>query len=194
MGFKEITSLDTDMTIALGGTNKKTGKPNPLQVEGYYIGSKTVESKMSKDGTAKLHILQTSKGNVGVWGKTDLDRKMLQVTPGAMIRVTQNGKLEIPGRNPMYKFKVEVDAGNSIEVSAPTEQQEEVGHTEPNAEFDTPAGGYEDSTEEAYEEEAPLDEVQPTRPSRPTVAAAAPDAARQAKVKELLAKGRTKSA
>jgi hypothetical protein len=193
MGFKEVASLDTDTTIALGGTNKKTGKPNPVQVEGYFIGSKTVESKMSKDGFAKLHILQTSKGNVGVWGKTDLDRKMLQVTPGAMIRITQNGRLELPGKMPMYKFKVEVDSENTIEVSAPAEQQEEQGYSEPNAEFDTPAGGYEDSTEESYEEEA-LDEVQPTRPSKPAVAAAAPDAARQQKVKELLAKGRAKSA
>src|ERR1035437_1599758 len=109
MAFKEIASLDADNTTALGGINKKTGKPNPKTAEGYYLGTRTVESKMSNSGEAKIHFLQTSKGNLGIWGKTDLDRKIATVTLGAMIRITQTGKQAVPGKQDMYKFKVEID-------------------------------------------------------------------------------------
>lgn len=120
MGFKEVTSLDTDHTTALGGINKKTGKSNPTSAEGYYLGSKKVESKKARSGFAYLHILQTPKGNLGIWGKTDLDRKILSVPPGSMVRVTHTGMLTTPNGD-MYKFKVEVDSDNTIEVSASAE-------------------------------------------------------------------------
>lgn len=117
MGFTQVQDLDASETTALGGKNKQTGKANPTAAEGYFLGSKSVESVRSKTGTCFLHILQTSEGNLGVWGKTDLDRKMKNVKPGTMVRITQNGMLEIPGKNPMYKFKVEVDLDNTIEVN-----------------------------------------------------------------------------
>ena len=40
MGFQELNGLDADVTISLGGVNRKTGKPNPVKVEGYYLGKK----------------------------------------------------------------------------------------------------------------------------------------------------------
>jgi hypothetical protein len=116
MAFKEVQSLDADVTIALGGVNKKTGKANPKQVEGYYLGKRTTENKKAKDGTSNLYFFQTSKGNVGVWGKTDLDRKMGAVKLGAMTRITQSGMVPTPNGD-MYKFKIEVDTDNLIEVS-----------------------------------------------------------------------------
>src|SRR4051812_19473125 len=117
MGFKEVQDLDAEVTTALGGVSKKTGKPNPKQVEGYFIGTRTVESKKAKDGFCKLHIFQTAKGNLGVWGKTDLDRKLANVTPGVMVRATCTGMQAIPGKNDMYKYKVETDDSNTIEVT-----------------------------------------------------------------------------
>lgn len=187
MSFKEVASLDADVTTALGGVNKKTGKANPTSIEGYYLGTKTVESKMSKDGTAKLHLLQTEKGNIGVWGKTDLDRKISQVDAGVMIRITQNGKINIPGRNPMYKFKVEVDTENTIEPPAQEATQDDAASESYSSASGTSYG------EEDLGEDLLPDEVEVSRPVAPVRAASAPDAARQAKVKELLAKGRASS-
>ncbi len=115
MAFKEVSSLDAENTIALGGKNKKTGKSNPTSAEGYYLGSRKVSNK---NGESSIHFLQTPKGNLGVWGKTDMDRKLSSVTPGDMIRISFTGMTPTP-RGDMYKFKVEVDSDNTIEVSAP---------------------------------------------------------------------------
>lgn len=186
--FKEVSSLDADITTALGGINKKTGKPNPTTMTGYFIGSREVDSKMSKTGKAAIHVLQTPQGNVGVWGKTDLDRKLSQVTPGSMIRITQNGKQEIPGKNPMYKFKVEVDSSDTIEVSLPQEEA-------PNAEFDAPFGTDQAGDGVPYYDHGDdlTDEVEPVRPVAPARAAQVPTSAQQQKVKDLLAKSRNKT-
>jgi hypothetical protein len=115
MGFKEVLDLDCETAIALGGFNKKARKDNPTSIEGYFIGSKIVDSPKSKDGKAKLHIFQTAEGNVGVWGKTDLDRKMASVQPGAMTRAVFAGMA--PSKNgDMYKYKVAQDTDNRIDV------------------------------------------------------------------------------
>jgi hypothetical protein len=189
MAFKEVQSLDAETTISLGGFNKKTRQDNPTQVEGYYLGSKTVPSQKSKTGKAFLHVFQTADGNVGVWGKTDLDRKMgaLADKLGVMVRVTQKGTKPTKGGNDMYMFRVEVDVENMIEVAAP-QQTLEAEET----------SDYGDSTEEMYDTEESYDEdlqndaaVIPRRPTAPVKAATVPDAARQAKVKALLAKTKT---
>ena len=192
MAFKELADLDCDSTTALGGMNKTTGKPNPTKVEGYYIGSKDTPSKKSKTGFAKLHILQTDKGNLGIWGKTDLDRKMMAVEPGCTVRITQNGMVPTGKGNDMYKFKVEVDEENRIEVAgapsgdapASDPSQDDVDMPQEPAE--------EEQAEETplEEEEQPADVVPPTRPTAPARRAAAPSATSQAKVQELLNKRR----
>jgi hypothetical protein len=189
MAFKEIASLDADNTISLGGINKKTGKPNPKTAEGYFLGTRKVESKMSQSGECSLHFLQTPKGNLGIWGKTDLDRKLVNVAPGTMIRVTQTAMQKCPGKADMYKFKVEIDDENTINVASG-----EVGNTEEADDYedDVPElsyGSEEETDVDAEEEE--LDVAPPARATRPAAPAATPDAARQAKVKELLNKGRT---
>ena len=117
MSFKEVQTLDADNTISLGGRNKKTGKTNPTSTEGYYLGSRQVSSPKSKTGKAAIHFFQTPKGNLGVWGKTDLDRKLSSVTPGTMVRASFDKMVATPNGE-MYKFKVEADDSNTIEVSA----------------------------------------------------------------------------
>lgn len=193
MAFKEVQNLDAENTISLGGFNKKTRKENPTTAEGYFLGSKTVASPKSKTGQAFLHILKTPSGNLGVWGKTDLDRKLATVTPGNLVRITQNGMVPLPGGNEMYKFKVEVDTANCIEVSAaPSTVQ---SSAQANKEF-----GHDNYTDEAYVEEdisadeSALDEIVPARPTRAVKAAAAPTTAAQNRVKELLNKNRSRSA
>jgi hypothetical protein len=115
MAFKAVLDLNAEVTISLGGINKKTGKANPKSVEGYYLGKKSIEDRKKKSGVSYIYILQTDKGNVGVWGKTDMDRKMLSVREGEMIRITHSGMAKTANGD-MYKYTVEVDSENTIQV------------------------------------------------------------------------------
>lgn len=191
MGFREVASLDADVVTALGG-KQKNGKANPRSVEGYYLGFRMVENKRSKTGESKLHFFQTAKGNIGVWGKTDLDRKLVSVALGTMTRATFDKMKACPGKNDMYLYKVETDTENVIEVADLPDNQESQSD-----------GGEPDSTEPEYEQEEetdvdadepPVDELPPARAARPQQAAPTPDAARQAKVQALLSKTRARTA
>lgn len=168
MGFKEVNAVDSSVSISLGGINRTTGKPNPTQIEGYYLGVKAIPSLMAKSGSTNLYILQTPKGNVGVWGKTDLDRKMLGVDAeaGYMIRISYTGTKPIPGKNSMHTFKVEVDESNTL-----------------NAEEFNAATAADDS---GFEDDVPtnFDEVEPEYP----VAAQAAATTNPAKARALLSK------
>lgn len=189
MAFQEVVSLDCDNAIQLGGKDRKSGKSHPTRVEGFYIGSKEIASPKSKTGFSKLHVFQTEKGNTGVWGKTDLDRKLASTTIGAMTRVTYTGMKETKN-NPMYVYKVEVDLENVIEVGPANESgDEELGN---NGE---PAADYDDANDDVDPgEDAPLpDELPPARAAAPRQAAQPPSAAAQKKVQDLLA-GRRKQA
>src|SRR5258708_3017373 len=114
MAFKVLASLDADVSVAIGKTDKKTGKKGPNSAEGYYLGSRKV---MTKKGEATLHFLQTPEGNLGVWGTTDMNRKLSSAQPGAMTRITFVGMKDTP-KGPMFSYKIEVDAENTIEVEA----------------------------------------------------------------------------
>lgn len=155
MGFTEVESLDVDNTVALGGKNNKTNKLNPTKAEGYYLGSKKTASKKTKSGFAYLHVLQTDAGKLGVWGKTDLDRKLMTVEPGIKVRITQSGKVATPNGD-MYKFKVEQDSSDVIEVAALTEA-EEVQDGEPAEEY---SSSEEETAEEPEEEEQETVQIQ----------------------------------
>lgn len=178
MGFKPILDLDCDTAIALGGFNKKSRSENPTVIEGYFLGSKVVDSPKSKDGKAKLHIFQTADGNVGVWGKTDLDRKMLSVSPGSMTRAAFAGMA--PSKNgEMYKYRVEQDSENTIDVvTAPKNVPVEALDAE------------EDSYDEDSLDEEAAEEIPATRPVAPKVPAKTPSSEQQAKIQALLNKNR----
>jgi len=164
MAFKELADLDCEVTTALGGLNKRTNKPNPTSIEGYYIGSRKVPSKKSSTGFANIYVFQTAEGNVGVWGKTNLDSKMSNVTPGHLTRVTYVGMQETKN-NPMYKYKVEVDSENTIEVAAAN------------------SGASDEGDDESYSGYDSDDEEEPEPPSRGA-------GSRQAAARSFLAGGR----
>lgn len=149
MSFKEVQTLDADTTISLGGVDRKTGKKRPTQIEGYYLGKREVDSPKSKSGKASLHFLQTSKGNIGVWGKTDLDRKLDAVAPGTMVRATFTGMQGTPNGE-MYKFKVEADESNTIDVAdlSAGDPNESFGNSSQEQEADNNFGG-EDNGDDA---------------------------------------------
>jgi len=137
LGFKELASLDADTVIALGKKDKVTGKPYPKQAEGYYLGSRETENRKGK---SQLHFLQTPEGNLGLWGTTDMNRKLANVALGSMVRVTSNGTKPTPNGD-MYVYKVEVDADNTIDVV-----ELAAGVPTPAADY-TPYEGDEDSDE-----------------------------------------------
>lgn len=117
MAFKQVEALDADITYSLGKLNKKTGKTDPKQAEGYYLGNREIEG--GKYGKSVLHFLKTPKGNLGVWGGGDMNKKLSGVVPGTMVRITANGTRPTP-RGDMKVFTVEVDSDNVLEgYSAP---------------------------------------------------------------------------
>lgn len=180
MGFKTVSDLSTDNAIALGGFNRKTNKENPTTITGYFIGSKEVDSPKSKTGKAKLHVFQTSTGNVGVWGKTDLDQKLRAAEVGALTRVTFTGMQETKN-NPMYKYKVEVDSENTIEV-APAEStlSDDTAATDDGYTYDEPTDSEDDvDAAPAY-----------TPPKQPSQAARPPSADAQARTHAMLNRSR----
>lgn len=182
MAFEEVADLSCDVTISLGGVNRKTNKKNPTSIEGYYLGSREVADKKKKSGVSFIYVFQTPEGNVGVWGKTDIDRKMGGVQPGTMTRIsfdrmmpTQNGD--------MYKYKVAVDKSNTIEVNVGTASASSGSTSES---YD---GG--DETEEYGSEDEDESEAYEAPPLRTSSGPTA--AERQAKVQSLLGKNKSVS-
>lgn len=147
MAYKELVSLDTDLVISLGGVDGESGKKNPTELEGFYLGFKEVPSKKSKTGLSKIHIFQTSKGNIGLWGKTDTDRQLATGSVGLMTKVTYLNKVTLPNGNPMHKFKIAQDPDNKIEVgSLPTgASNSNLSYAAPDAEEDDNFGYGNDS-------------------------------------------------
>lgn len=189
MGYKEVTTLDADTTITIGGVVKKTGKKNPTNIEGFYLGKREVTGgKFTRPGKKdSIYFLRTADGNVGVWGKTDLDRKMNSVTPGAMIRISYAGTTPTPNGD-MHKYKVEVDMSNTIEVDDYATYT--ASNDEDNAEDDREAvGGYEDGPE--VDEDENDEEYEAPKTTTRNVASLTGTAADRAKrAQELLSKGR----
>lgn len=178
MGFSEVISVPA---IALGGIDKKTGKPNVKQMEGYLLRTREVPDQKKKSGVSYIYEFQTKSGIQAVWGKTDMDRKLRNVMPGTMVRVTWTGMKPTPAGD-MYIYKVEQDTSNVIEVNEPEpaeEAAEEPDYSSSAEVEDAPIG----------QDEAAPDEVTPARATAPAMAVKV-DAARVAKVKALLAAGK----
>jgi len=116
MAYKTFTDLSADTTVSLGGINRKTGKKNPIEVEGYYLGKRSVEDKKKKSGTSNIYFFQTANGNIGVWGKTNMDQKMAQAQVGLMTLVQFDKMVNTPNGE-MYKYIVAQDPDLFIEVS-----------------------------------------------------------------------------
>ncbi len=211
MAYEEINDLGAEKTFALGGvrTDKKTQKrfKNPKEVEGYYLGTKVVQLA-GQEKPSKIHIFQGEvrndkgetvfTGNVGIWGKTDLDRKLENAKIGLMTKAyfdkMQDPAQVKPGKRQMYLFKSFQDQTNSITVEGVS--GEEVFETEEEA----VEAAADTASEEAFEEEAALDEEEPVadepvaQPARAPKAAKAPSPDRQAAMQRLMGPKAAKSA
>lgn len=180
MAFKEVVLLDSSNTIALGGVDKNTNKPNPTSITGYYMGS---EERQGNYGPFKLHKFQTTKGLVGIYGKADMNKKLGQVPIGTQTTVTDTGKTERgPKGNTKRIFKVQQDAEDTIEVQS--------SNANPGSESFDEGDTYEHDHSESYGsgEDAEIDDV-PVAPAR-TKAAAMDADMRAKKVQELMNKNK----
>jgi len=94
-------------------------------------------------GTSYIHVFQTSKGNVGIWGKAALNSQLSSVKPGTMVMATVLGKKKIGGGKTKYSFEVQQDKSNTISVGIEagdvggSEDEEDVGYTESDGEDTT---------------------------------------------------------
>ena len=178
MAFKELNDLNPDTTISLGGTNRKTNKTNPTEVEGYYMGSRKIADNKKKSGFSFIHVFQTAKGMLGVWGKTDMDRKVTNVPLGTMTRVTATGTRPTPNGD-MYVFKVAIDDSNTVEVVGSVNQEQ----TE-----DANEGGTAET--ESYSTAPAFDEEEELETQSTAATLAAEQAAKKARVHALLNKNK----
>jgi hypothetical protein len=186
MAFKALNDLSSDVAIQLGGTDRKTNKPNQSTITGYFLGTRQVDSPKSKTGKSALHIFQTSTGNVGVWGKTNLDQKLQSATPGALTRVTFTG-MQPTKNNPMYVYNVEIDLEDTIAFHPPGAKDSKAARypDEDESPLDR-AVAY----EEYQEEEEDLDMAPPPVATAPRVAAKAADPAAIARMNALVSSRR----
>lgn len=108
MAYEEVTDLYTETTIALG----EKGKVGET-IEGYYLGYKLVDGDY---GPCKVHAFKTQSGDVGVWGKTLLDKLLKDEHKGFMCLVTFTGMIppKKKGRRPAYSYRVQVDRDKQL--------------------------------------------------------------------------------
>lgn len=173
MAFQPKSTLIADSYTALGGVNKKTGKPNPKAIEGFYLGSKQVDSDLSRTGKAWHHFFKNSSGTVGVYGKTDLDRRLDTKDVGYLLRVTCTGSTPIKGKNDMYTFSVDIDPDQRMD-SASLPSLSDDAYEQPAAD-DEPSGIEDD-----------VDMPPPARSTAPTNPARTPSLADQERVNAIL--------
>lgn len=164
MSYEKMTDLGTDKVYALGGVNSKTNEKNPLQVEGYYLGSRNVQTT---NGPSVIHVFQTPKGNEGVWGTKKLNDNLNKSVIGKAVLVKYSGKVKIAGGKTQHTYEFFVDRDNTIAVS-------EAAADEGFDDTDDSTGGDTDAADESL------------------LTAQAEAQARQAKVQALLNKNKSK--
>lgn len=184
MAYKKLVSLEASTMISLGG-RRKTGEKNPTSAEGYYLGFKTVPDNKKKSGTNNIFYLQTPKGIVGVWGKTDLNKQMQGAVKGQMTLIEVTGTRTVPNGE-MHVFEISQDDTNTTDVpnfsTSASAQEEDVGEVHDGGTYD----------EYGQDED---DYVQDAAPAKSRTAAKSDGLAaeaKRAKVEALLANRKTR--
>ena len=138
MAYEKINDLSTDTVFKLGGMDNKTGKPCPKQIEGFYLGSRPVQTS---GGPAVIHVFQTSKGNEGIWGTKKLNDNLTRNIVGCMVNVVYKGKKKLTGGKTQHEYDMFVDRSVRTVV-------EDVGSTDTGYEDDYTGSSYEDNGED----------------------------------------------
>lgn len=183
-------SLEQEYKIVkLGGIDKTTGKKNPTQLEGYYLGFELRPNKFNPQKPQHFFKFQTQAGLVGTYGNSaGMVRAMRNAVEGCMTKLVDTGETLDTGKgNPMRVFKAWQDKANTIDVST-------VNVEEPTASDDNYTSTDDIPSDDAlFDDEQAVDEIVPPRPVAPKVAPVV-DHARQAKLQAMLAKSKTRTA
>jgi len=168
--------LNETQVISLGGVSQKTGKKNPTELEGYYLGSELRPNKFNPDKPKNFYKFQTASGEVGIYASAGLDKIMQGARVGLMTKVTDTGKTRDVGKgNPMKIFSVAQDKTNVIDVGGSNT-------ITPN----------DYSDDEIFDDEdGSTDEVAPIRARAPLTTTNVPGVDAQANLRAKLAKTRT---
>lgn len=124
MAYEKLSDVKP---VALGGIDKKTGKKNPTELEGYYLRREEKPNKFNPVKPQSFYVFETKEGPQGLFGKAGIDREMKKATLGVMTKVVDTGKLLDTGKgNPMRVFEVFQDSSNAIDpesVTAPAAEE-----------------------------------------------------------------------
>lgn len=175
MAYEEISDVKV---VVLGGTDKKTGKPNPIQIEGYLVRVEQRKNKFHPDVPQNFYVFKTKEGERGVYAKAGINSALKNAKFNVMtMLIATDETLDTGKGNPMKVFKAKQDPKNTYEGSAESAYSDQE---------DT-------SDDDLFEESTPMDEAPTARPNPPARAAQAPSAERQKRVQDLIA-GRAKRA
>lgn len=186
MAFKEVLQRPENPTFGFGDINKKTNKTNPKQYEGYYLTSRSVNSEKFPDKLFVLHTLRTQTGDIDLWSKADLTRKMKGVVPGTKVRISLTDKTKKVGMGTMKVFFLEQDAGDVIEVPEEYLNNGDEGNPSEGGTASYTAAGSDEEESDDLNDESSSDEITPARPSLTARRPQVTDPARAAKVQALL--------
>lgn len=174
--------LDDIRPVVLGGVDKKTGKKNPTQLEGYYLRVESRPNKFNPDKPQNFYVFQTAEGQVGIYGKAGIDREMKKATLGVMTLVKDTGQVLDTGKgNPMKVFQIAQDKANVLDADSLA-----ASNVAPQSDEDYASQADDELSEIDVED----DETPPARPVAPKVPLKAPSAERQAALQALLSKTR----
>lgn len=172
--------LDDIRPVVLGGVDKKTGKKNPTQLEGYYLRVESRPNRFNPEKPQNFYVFQTAEGQVGIYGKAGIDREMKKATLGVMTLVKDTGQVLDTGKgNPMKVFQIAQDKANILDADTLA-----ASNVAPQSDED-----YVSESEDSDDGEA-IEEAPPARPVAPKVPLKAPSAERQAALQALLSKTR----
>jgi hypothetical protein len=167
MAYEDLVNIQV---VSLGGINAKTGKKNPTELEGYYLGSEQRPNKFNPEKPKNFYKFQTASGDIGVYGSAGIDDALKSARIGLMTKLVSTGQVKDTGKgNPMKLFKAAQDKTNTLSVP--------LGQSE-----------WDGADSDAYEEES-SDEVVPTRPVA-AVTATVPSTEKQARLNAMLNKHR----
>lgn len=176
MSFEDYSSPRPSKWVSLGGKSTKTGKANPTEIEGYYVGSITGPNKFDTSKTKTDYLVKTAEGVVGVSGTANMKRvftdaeanfakKNGEAALGASVRIAFTGTVNTGKGNPMKTYAVLFDKTDRTDVLTAAE-----------LDSDTEGEDAGDGDEEDYEQEV----------AAPPPKAASSAAERKAKLDDLL--------
>jgi hypothetical protein len=174
--------------VVLGGINSKTGKENPLSVEGYYVRKDKFQTKF---GLKDVYTLANKDGEISVLGGTNLHQQFqhqkCKLGRYTWITDLQETKPMDKG-NPMKLYRVEQNPEDCIDPALyDLHGFDQAKYSSGSSSEDANGDDWQDQLDDVS------DEVIPPPPVAPRAPATAPSAERQAKVQALLKGSRAKA-